>query len=67
MVPKLKRKGFDSLNILIAWSLWKQCNARVFGNEEKKRTVLWLVSQICDDIRDWIAARAVCLDIFLRE
>jgi len=32
--PKEARKGLNSLIILVAWELWKHCNACVF---EKKR------------------------------
>jgi hypothetical protein len=31
-VGKLDRKRFDSVVIITSWTLWKQKNARVFGN-----------------------------------
>jgi hypothetical protein len=32
-IPKARRKCFDSLLILVFWSLWLQRNSRVFRNE----------------------------------
>jgi hypothetical protein len=30
------RRNFDTLVLLVAWTLWKQRNARVFGNIERQ-------------------------------
>jgi hypothetical protein len=35
-VQKKDRKRFDTLVILVAWTLWKQRNARTFGNRQKQ-------------------------------
>ena len=31
-VPKIGRAGFDSMFFLISWSIWKERNARTFGD-----------------------------------
>jgi hypothetical protein len=33
LVPKARRKGFDSLVVVVAWTIWIEWNARVFRNE----------------------------------
>jgi hypothetical protein len=53
-VRKLDRKRFDSMVIITAWTLWKQRNARVFGNvREHKNPIQALVAireefQLCE-------------------
>lgn len=39
---KAKKRGFDSLVIATAWSLWKQKNARVFNRGHQIRTPVQL-------------------------
>lgn len=61
-LPKTLRKGFDSVVILISWSLWKQRNARMFHNGEQQHSVICLVSKIIDELWDWNVAGMVSLD-----
>ena len=42
------RRGFDTMVIAIAWSVWKQRNARVFGHLEQQRISHLLVDQIME-------------------
>lgn len=53
-VPRASRKGFDSLVMLVCWSLWKERNARTFRNEASS------ASDLCDRIREeaalWVQA-----------
>lgn len=53
-VPKEKRKGLNSLIILVVWSLWKHRNACVFDGRDPS------VSVICQEVeaesRLWIMA-----------
>ena len=56
-IPKGHRKGFDSLVLLICWSIWKQRNGRGFGgqgisNEEE------LSTKIYQELRLWLVAGA---------
>jgi hypothetical protein len=53
LIRKEDRKRFDSLVILVAWMLWKQCNARVFGNTREFCNATQLVSWIRDEFRVW--------------
>jgi hypothetical protein len=43
-VPKEKRKGINSLTILVVWSLWKHRNACVFDGRDPS------VSVICQEV-----------------
>jgi hypothetical protein len=52
-IRKEDRKRFDSLVILVAWMLWKQRNARVFGNTREYCNVRQLVSRIREEFRVW--------------
>ena len=47
------RRGFDTIVIFVAWSLWKQRNAGVFGRLEQQRRPRQLVHQIFDELREW--------------
>jgi hypothetical protein len=49
----LKRDGrkFDSMIILTAWMLWKQRNARVFGNTREQCSELQLADCVRDEFR----------------
>jgi hypothetical protein len=53
LIRKEDRKRFDSLVILVAWMLWKQRNARVFGNTREFCNATQLVSRIRDEFRVW--------------
>jgi hypothetical protein len=53
-IRKELRKTFDSLVILIAWSIWKERNRRIFQKE--KVTTNELVDLIIDDGRLWCYA-----------
>ena len=50
-LPKVDRRGFDSLVILVSWSLWKERNDRTF--DCRVRTVDDLVMRVCDKIVAW--------------
>jgi hypothetical protein len=39
LVHKKDKKGFDTLVILTAWTLWKQRNTRAFNNTTQQRNV----------------------------
>jgi hypothetical protein len=53
-VHKTQHKGFDSLFVLVVWSLWLERNARVFNGKAL------LAGQLANDIRDegrrWVAS-----------
>ncbi|KAI5013082.1 hypothetical protein ZWY2020_028036 [Hordeum vulgare] len=56
-ITKRTRKGFDTLVMLVSWSLWKQMNGRVFGRSDflnKRGTV----DLIFEDLRNWTLAGA---------
>ena len=50
-VPKVDRRGFDSLVILVSWSFWKERNDRTF--DRRVRTVDDLVMRVCDEVVAW--------------
>lgn len=52
-LPRINRKGFDSLVMLICWSLWKQRNARVFNNFPLQKNVLQLSGMIIAELKLW--------------
>jgi hypothetical protein len=56
-VRRFDRKRFDSMVISTAWTIWKQRNARAFGNDREQRTVDQSVAQIRDDFYQWERAR----------
>ena len=55
---KNNKRTFDTFVILIAWSLWKQRNARLFNNVGQQCSVTVFVDRIIDKFKLWIRARA---------
>jgi len=53
-VPKIKRRGFDELVLLVGWMLWKERNARTFRGETRSANQLVLAIQ--EDAMQWIHA-----------
>lgn len=47
------KRGFNSLIIRAAWSLWKQRNARVFNHPDQLKGPRELARWILEDILDW--------------
>jgi hypothetical protein len=43
--------------ISTAWTLWKQRNARAFGNEREQKTVDQMLVQIRDEFHLWERAK----------
>jgi hypothetical protein len=56
-VRKQDRKRFDTLVILASWTLWKQRNARVFGNTSAQRNSTQIVTSILEEFKLWETAR----------
>jgi hypothetical protein len=52
------RRKFDALIILVARTLWKQRNARVFGNVQQQWSTERIVDSIQDEFRLWVLAFA---------
>jgi hypothetical protein len=52
-VQKRDRRRLESLVILVAWMLWKQRNARVFGNTRNQCDTRQLTERIEDGFRMW--------------
>jgi hypothetical protein len=67
LVAPKNRRGFDTLALLIAWSLWKQRNARAFNNQQRQLTVHQLVERIKDEFELWRLARVGGSEIMPRE
>ena len=60
-----QRKAVDSLATLICWSIWKQRNARVFGNTSKVCNEDVLAARVVEDMKLWVLAGAVAGDFHL--
>jgi hypothetical protein len=56
-VRRFDRKRFDTMVICTAWTLWKQRNARAFGNEREQKTVDQVLVQVRDDFHLWERAK----------
>jgi nuclear pore complex protein Nup210 len=56
-VQKSDRRRFDSLVILVAWTLWKQRNARVFGNVRLQLNTVQIIDSVTEEFRLWEFAR----------
>ena len=50
-IPKVGRRGFDSLVILVCWIIWKECNDRTF--DHCVRTIDDIVLRVLDEIKAW--------------
>jgi hypothetical protein len=61
-VQKDHRRGFDSFVALVAWSLWRERNARVFDGIG--RSVPALICSIRDVAASWVAAGIVNSCVF---
>jgi hypothetical protein len=59
----MDRKGFDTFVRLVAWSLWKESNARVFNAQARQPQPL--VELIRSEGRLWVAAGFRDLLLFL--
>jgi hypothetical protein len=58
--PKVLRRDFDTVAILVHWRIWKERNARVF--QQNFCTIGRVVGLIIEDIRAWRAAG--CIEAF---
>jgi hypothetical protein len=54
---KEDRRCFDTFILLIAWTLWKQRNARVFGNLERQLSTAPIIDSVFEEFSLWRAAR----------
>lgn len=54
MLPKLYRRGFDSLVLLMGWMLWKERNARTVRGTSA--TAVELAAAIKMEVDSWCAA-----------
>jgi hypothetical protein len=56
MVQANDRRRFDTLVILVAWTLWKQRNARVFANVSRQLNANQILQKIKEEFSLWEAA-----------
>jgi hypothetical protein len=54
LLDSVKRRGFDSLVLLVSWEVWKERNARIFRNEVSTTAVI--AKRIHDEGSQWIDA-----------
>jgi hypothetical protein len=59
-----KRKGANTLFALVAWQIWKERNARCFGNDAA--TTSQLLSTIKHTADQWLEAGARKLSCLIR-
>jgi hypothetical protein len=52
-VQKVDRRKFDALVILIARTLWKQRNVRVFGNVQMQWSTERIVDSVQEEFKLW--------------
>ena len=62
LIPKVWRRGFDSLVVLICWLLWKERNDRTF--DRRSHTVDDIVGRVSDEIITWSQAGFRHLELF---
>jgi len=62
LIPKVWRRGFDSLVVLICWLLWKERNDRTFNR--RSHTVDDVVRRVFDEIITWSQAGFRQLELF---
>jgi hypothetical protein len=53
-LPQALRRSFDSLVLLVSWSLWKERNNRTF--ERRSTTAGQLVAAILEEAGAWVGA-----------
>jgi hypothetical protein len=51
LVATKDRRKFDTLIILVAWMLWKQRNAVVFGNTRDQCSPIQLADRVREEFR----------------
>lgn len=56
-VGRPRRKGFDSLFLLVVWHLWLERNARVFQRRPLQPTAR--LRAIAEELHQWCLARIV--------
>jgi hypothetical protein len=56
-VRRTDRKRFDSMVIWTAWTLWKQRNARAFGDTRRQKNVDQMLQEIKDEFHLWERAK----------
>lgn len=54
---RIDRKRFDSMVISTAGTLWKQRNARAFGNVREQKTVDQMLAEIREAFHLWERAK----------
>ncbi|XP_071679762.1 uncharacterized protein [Lolium perenne] len=57
LVRRRDRNSFDTLVILIAWQIWKQRNARVFGNTNLQFSTAQMLIHIKEEFGLWRLAK----------
>jgi nicotinamide riboside kinase len=50
-VRRIDRRRFDSMVICTTWTLWKQRNARAFGNTRRQKNVDQMLQEIRDEFQ----------------
>jgi hypothetical protein len=63
--PKARRKGFDTLFMLVVWLRWKERNGRLFNRQS--HTVSEVLDFIKSEITLWVQAGAARLGCLKRE